>query len=396
MRSLVPGLLLALCACPADDTSADTNDASTTASSVSTTGGAESSTGGTTHLGSTTDSPQASSGADSSSTGSPPSAEYDPVRLDCAPGGELPFETESTGFDNPAAQTAASSNPRLKDVSSDLLGNPGGPYAYTTLANADPVGEGVAYEGEKARTANDTGLDRTGLSGEAVSLWRYDGEAWAQLDRQSTGDDGSYSFPDGALSNNNAQPLYAVLDADHSCAPHYTWLLDPGSPFILADIDGTLTLSDEELFMQVNDGAYDPLQKGAAAELMQAWAAKGYTVVYMTARPHLLRNETRAWLDTHDYPAGPLISSNSLAVGSSALEYKTAWGTRLLGDFGWTPVAFYGNADTDIGAYEAAGVPKDITFIIGELAGTEGTVAIEDDDYTTHIATFVDPYPDAP
>jgi len=392
-RTLLPGLLLALGACPSDDTSADSSDGSTTASTSGTTGVAESSTG---DPGSTTDTPESSTGADSSSTGEPPPVEYDPVLLGCAPGSKFPFETEGSGFDNPDAETIAGDNPRQKDVASDLLGNPGGPYAYTTLTNADPVGDAVAYEGEKARTANDTGLDRTGLAGEAVSLWRYDGDAWTQQGRQSTGDDGSYSFADAALSNNNAQPLYSVLEADQSCAPHYTWLLEPGSPFILADIDGTLTLSDEELFMQVNDAAYDPLLKGAAVELMQAWASKGYTVVYMTARPHVLRNETRAWLATHDFPAGPLISSNSLAVGSSALEYKSAWGSRLLSDFGWSPVAFYGNADTDIGAYEAAGVPKDITFIIGELAGTEGTVAIEDDDYTAHIAAFVDPYADAP
>lgn len=395
-RALLPGFLLALGACPADDTSAETNDASTAAETSGTTDTSGPGTSSTAGSGSSTTVPETSTGADSSSTGEPLPIEYDPVLLDCAPGSSFPFETEGNGFDNPDAETVAAENPRLKDVGSDLMGNPGGPYAFTTLGNGDPVGSATAYDGEKARTAIDTGLDRTGLAGEAVSLWRYDGEAWTQQGRQSTADDGTYGFADAEVSNNNAQPLYAVLEADQSCAPHYTWLLEPGSPFILADIDGTLTLSDEELFMQISDGTYDPLQKGAAAELMQAWAAKGYTVVYMTARPHVLRNETRAWLDTHDYPAGPLISSNSLAVGGSALDYKSAWGSRLITDFGWSPVAFYGNADTDIGAYEAAGVPKDITFIIGELAGTEGTVAIEDDDYSAHIAAFVTPYRDAP
>ena len=68
----------------------------------------------------------------------------------------------------------------------------------------------------------------------------------------------------------------------------------------------------------------------------------------------------------------------------------------MLDDFGWTPVAAYGNADTDIGAYDEAGIPKDITFIVGELAGTEGTMPVENLDYADHIAAFVDPYPDAP
>ena len=316
--------------------------------------------------------------------------------LECAPGSRFPFATETDGFANRDAEAIAAANPRSKDAASDLLGNPGGPFAFTTQGNADATVDAAMYTGEKARTTVDAGLDRNALAGEAVSLWRYDGDAWAQVDRQDTTADGAYSFADAPLSNNNAQPLYAVLEADQSCAPHYTWLLDPGTPFIITDIDGTLTLSDEELFMEIADGSYDPLMKGAAIELMQAWAAKGYAIVYMTARPHILRAETRAWLDRHGYPAGPLISANSLAVGASAEEYKTAWGNRLISEFGWTPVAAYGNADTDIGAYENAGIAKDITFTIGELAGTEGTVAIENDDYTAHIADFVMPYPDAP
>ena len=178
-RTLLPGFLLALCACPADDTSADTSDASTTAATSGSSGLAESSTGGSVGPGSSTDTPETSTGADASSTGDPPPVDYDPVLLDCAPGSSFPFKTESDGFDNSDAETVVSDNPRVKDVASDLLGNPGGPYAYTTLDNADPPGEATAYEGEKARTANDTGLARTGLAGEAVSLWRYDGQDWS-------------------------------------------------------------------------------------------------------------------------------------------------------------------------------------------------------------------------
>jgi len=385
---------LVLAGCSSDDApAADTGGSTSVATGSSTAAPASSSTASPTS--SEGDTSSSSGIADASSSGGEGPVEYDPVLLDCDPGGTLPFETESSGFDNPEAESIAGDNPRSKDAASDVLGNPAGPYVYTTLGNDDGVVDSVAHEGQKARTTEDAGLDRNALEGEAVSLWRFDGESWSQIDRQTTNATGAYTFADAPLSNNNAQPLYSVLEADQSCAPHYTWLLEPGTPFILTDIDGTLTLSDEELFMQVADASYDPQMKGAAVELMQAWAAKGYDIVYMTARPHLLRPETRTWLDVHGFPAGPLISSNSLAVGGSALDYKSAWGTRLIDDLGWSPVAFYGNADTDIGAYEAAGVPKDITFIIGELAGTEGTMAIEDDDYSAHIADFVEPYPDA-
>ena len=51
---------------------------------------------------------------------------------------------------------------------------------------------------------------------------------------------------------------------------------------------------------------------------------------------------------------------------------------------GWRFDYAYGNADSDIGAYEDAGIAKDATFIIGEEAGNEGTVAIEGEDWLAH------------
>ena len=387
-------LALALIACGSDDAPEDASGTSSTTGEPAATSSSSSGDPGSSST--TTGEAESSTGDGGSTTGGPAQLDYPPMLVDCAPGSTFPFELESTGFANPDAESTAADNPRHKDSASDLLGNPGGPYAYTTLENDDAVGTAVAYEGLKARTANDAGLDAAPLADEAVSLWRYDGEAWTQTDRQSTTAEGTYGFADAPLSNNNRQPLYAVLEADQSCVPHYTWLLDAGTPVIITDIDGTLTLSDQELLTQVSDGTYDPVRMGSAVELMQAWAAKGYDIVYITARPHLFRAETRAWLDAHDFPVGPLITSNDLVFGSAAEAYKTAWGQRMLEDFGWVPVAAYGNAETDITAYDAAGIPKDVTFIVGENAGTQGTMPIADEDYAEHIAAFVEPYPDAP
>ncbi len=393
-RTIPLALFLGLLGCSSDDTSAQDDTGSSTGPGG--TGSAGSTSGPGTSSTAADGSTSTTAAADSSSTGEPVPVDYEPVLLDCTPGSSFPFETEGSGFDNPDAEAAAAANARIKDAASDLLGNLGGPYAYTTLTTDDSVGDAVVYEGIKARTMNDAGLDGEALAGEAVSLWRYDGETWTQLDRRSTEADGTYGFEGAPTSNNNDQPLYAVLEADQSCTPHYTWLLDPGTPVVVTDIDGTLTLSDEELLTQISDGMHDPALMGSSAELMQAWAAKGYDIVYITARPHVFRAETRAWLVEHDFPTGPLITANSLVLGPSAQGYKASWGARMLDDFGWTPVAAYGNADTDIGAYDDAGIPKDITFIVGELAGTEGTMPIENEDYAAHIAAFVDPYPDAP
>ena len=146
-------------------------------------------------------------------------------------------------------------------------------------------------------------------------------------------------------------------------------------------------------FKQIDNGTYDPLENASASAMMNTWHDKGYEIVYLTARPHNFRAETRAWLDAHGFPTGGVISANTLVFDQSARDYKSAWVKRLLGDYGWNVVAAYGNAESDIQAYEDAGIPKDITFIVGPFAGASGTQGIADNDYGNHLSDFVEPYP---
>ena len=323
----------------------------------------------------------------------------DATSLACPRPGPLPFELESSGWADPANEKRAELEERDKDETSDRLGNDGSSaitYDSLTVASSAPT---PLYAGKKARAPKTSGLESNGLAGEFVSLWKYDAEAatWASLARQQTDATGEYSFAlDASLGLAPGEAVYAVLEADGSCAPHYDYLLPAGTKFILTDIDGTMTLSDEELFNQIADGSYDPRENDSASVLMNTWADKGYPIVYLTARPHTFRAETRAWLDSHAFPVGPVISANSLVFDESAREYKGAWVNRMLGDFGWQVIAAYGNATSDIDAYEDAGIPKDITFIVGPEAGAAGTMGIDGNNYSSHIADFVTPYADAP
>lgn len=389
-RTRLPLLVAAACVlagCPDDGGDAD-SDGTTGSAADTSTGGSE---------GATTDESGADTTADSSGSGSDTGVvDFDPELLDCPTPGSLPFSTEASDWSDADAEMVATDNPRIKDEASDVLGVPGGVAAQTTIGNTDDPAEApYLFEGKKARGPQDAGLTTIGLPNEFVSFWTYDGTEWSELGREQLDDEGEYSVTGLQPTGLNAQPIYAILEADQTCTPHYVFLHPEDTPVIVTDIDGTLTASDDELFMQVADGAYDPVEKGAASELVNAWADKGFAIVYLTARPHTFRSETRAWLDAHGYPVGPLISSNTLAVGDSALQYKTAWIDRVVSTFGWRVAAAYGNADTDIGAYDAGGIPKDITFVIGELAGTEDTQPIDNDDYSDHIADFVASHPDA-
>ena len=212
------------------------------------------------------------------------------------------------------------------------------------------------------------------------------------IGRTQTGSDGSYDLPATGFAAPNGQPVYSMLEADGSCTEHFNYLLAPGAKVIVTDIDGTLTTDDAEIAIQVTDETHVPKMMAAADRLTQAWATKGYVIVYLTARPHVLRIETRGWFTELGFPGGPLITENG---GLTADVYKTLWLRRMVNDFKWNVFAAYGNADTDITAYANAGIAKDHTFIIGPQGGSGGTVAIANNDYTDHIASFVAAQPPA-
>ncbi|CAN5561702.1 hypothetical protein BH11MYX1_BH11MYX1_45610 [soil metagenome] len=324
-------------------------------------------------------------GACSSDPGLPPLT-HD-TSLKCPLPDGLPFRTATTGFQVAQNETLASGEPRSKDQASDTVGNPGGLVANIYTPDASTAANGpVTYHGVKARTAVTAGYYADALPGEKVSLWTYDGMVWTSIASATTDADGAYDLPATDFIAANKQPLYSMLEADGSCAEHYTTLLPAGSKVVITDIDGTLTTDDNQVIDQIPDATYVPVAMGSAVELMKAWDAKNYPIIYLTARPHVLRVESRGWLRDEGFPNGALITAIQTEEASA---YKTAWLQRIVTQFGWVPVAAYGNAQTDITAYNNVGIPKDKTFIVGPLAGSNGTQPIGGMDFATHIAGYV-------
>lgn len=310
----------------------------------------------------------------------------DAVALACPTPGNLPFRLESSGWVNASNASLVKTQSRNKDEGADTIGVPGGKNANIYIADSASASAGaVTYAGLKGRTLPTNGLFSNPLAGENVSLWTYDSDAWMQVGRTTTDDNGMYSV-DAGTPVANGQPVYAMLEADGSCAAQYTYLYPAGEKVVVVDIDGTLTTDDGEFQMQLANVDYQPKMMGAADKLTQAWDAKGYPIIYLTARPHSVREESRAWLDSLKFPTGPMITAIQVEEASA---YKTAWLKRMVTDFGWNIVAAYGNATTDITAYANVQVPLDHTFIVGPEAGMGGTVAIDNMDFTAHIASFV-------
>jgi len=300
--------------------------------------------------------------------------------LSCPEPAALPFPTETSEWVAPSTEDQfAGTVPGYGGL--DLLG---------------PQSGSVGLQGIMGR--NDRFVTDP-IVGEWVSIWRWNLSAgWAELGRTQTdfAEAGTYGVDvdSAALPGGDAR-VYAVLEGAGHCADHGVFRWPAGTPVIVTDIDGTLTLSDDELTNQLADPSYVPLEYTDAKEMTQAWTDKGYRVVYLTARPHPLRSLTRPWLDALEFPFGPVSTAPELVFGGTAADYKAAFVDRLQDDLGWDVVAAYGNAGSDIDGYEAAGVAKDRTFIIGPNAGDDGTVAVTGDGWTDHIADFIASFPDA-
>jgi phosphatidate phosphatase PAH1 len=140
---------------------------------------------------------------------------------------------------------------------------------------------------------------------------------------------------------------------------------------------------------------------------MQTYVRRGYRVLYLTARGEGLRlldgttarEATEQWLEDHDFPYtsdGVFLADGVGALGGEAADYKIGVMEDLM-DVGVTFAYAYGNADTDIEAFQAVGIPDDRIFLVGKLAGQMGVVPVTDAEaFDEHLPRMRDHVPCAP
>ena len=191
--------------------------------------------------------------------------------------------------------------------------------------------------------------------------------------------------------------LLSACQAGYPCVP---------GAAVVTDIDETLTTGDEEWLAQLLDPGHDPQQRPDAAALMRGYDELQYTVYYVTARGEATeladgrtaREATRDWLDAHGFPIADgrlFLAPGNGAIDDAAVEYKAGLIEELeLAD--WTVHWAYGNAETDVEAYQQAGIPDDLIFLVGELAGEMGVVGIPDEDaFVQHALDHLPTVPEA-
>jgi len=188
-------------------------------------------------------------------------------------------------------------------------------------------------------------------------------------------------------------PIRMLVQGDHSVAAFTLIVVEPGTQAVVCDIDGTLTTGDSELILDfaasIYNGSHVPEMYPGAPDVVWSWSDKGYLPIYVTGRPDMLRERSQQWLVDMGFPAGAvhLTDTNAQALPTSGgvATYKREFIQKVQTEAQATFYAAYGNATTDIEAYEGASIDKARTFIIGTNGGTSGTVAINS--YPEHLPT---------
>jgi hypothetical protein len=325
---------------------------------------------------------------------------------------------DAKGFDASASwhgdnQALLTGLPRGKDEAQDILGVPAGAWfsgeaaagvaaqAFATATSSDFAGFAgyarYAVTGRKARSKAEAGLTATPFASEKLAIWSG---LTPHVTQALTDDQGAYTAAPLLLPAKIAGLHAAFADLlaapNQACAPHYLLLKPAAAQVVVTDIDGTLTTADAEFLHELTDMTYDPKEMTSACAMLQVWAAKGYPIVYLTARPHIGRAESRQWLAAHQCPVGPMLTANELVMDEKARTHKALWLKRLTLELGWKVAAAYGNATSDIHAYADAGVALDHTFIVGPHGGEEGTTPVIGNNYTDHLEKFAKVQPAAP
>jgi hypothetical protein len=228
------------------------------------------------------------------------------------------------------------------------------------------------------------------LEGEYVHAYAYGTgmSSWQYLGRYTTNSDGKVFVPLSGKPEGD-YVVRMVVEGDLSTATGYVTVASSGRQTVLFDIDGTLTLNDFEAVGEYL-GVDTASNYAYAKEVVQAYVDRGYQVVFLSARPYWVAKSTRKWFDNYGIvPWHTRLNPNSdNLLNLQTEQYKTDYIRYLKNTLGLNIVRAYGNATTDINAYNAAGIPKSQTYIIGSNAGNSGTQPITGN-YESHYYQVV-------
>lgn len=211
------------------------------------------------------------------------------------------------------------------------------------------------------------------LHGEDVDIYvnRDCGTQWELLGTATTTDDGDHATVEGVEDTGGRvyfeipaakalglgrHRVRLVMKSDQTSTELFIEVVPKGTPIFVSDVDGTLTTSEYAEVATLFSGQVPDPNVDAAA-VMQKLVAKGYHPFYLTARPEVLGQSTRDFLELHGFPPGVAHTTltKSGATGAEAITYKSGE-LSMIAAKGLVPAFGFGNTDSDAQAYENAGI----------------------------------------
>lgn len=145
-----------------------------------------------------------------------------------------------------------------------------------------------------------------------------------------------------------------VVAGDQTSTDLVIDVVPKGTPVVVSDVDGTLTATETAEYPALLSGSL-PEPQPKAADTLAALSAKGYRIVYLTARPEWLTGRTKEFLSKNGFPPGIVHTTTGLtgALGAAASTFKTGE-LAMLAAHGMKVEWAFGNQSSDADAYDAA------------------------------------------
>ena len=212
--------------------------------------------------------------------------------------------------------------------------------------------------------------------GELAELYIHDcTQGFELMSRTLIGSDGRARF----IINEEDLPFHGVysiamrLPGDGSLAPGTWRILPAGTQLVVMDIDGVASAEAlspfgqkwRELFGSIGAGDRVPRPREAIDRMTQVRAEQGYEILYLTARPPSLTDESRSWLEAHALAPGTLWFDDreqAFRSPSQYIAYKSSVLARMRASGYVLPVA-YGAREEDQRCFDVSSV--DEVYMVG-------------------------------
>jgi hypothetical protein len=229
---------------------------------------------------------------------------------------------------------------------------------FDLVASADSLKQ--TLEGWISYSIVDKALDE-----EEVDVFACDAGAWRWVGTALTDDEGYFAL---VLAGTDRlavgmRDLFVSVAGDRTGARFLAYVAPAGTRLIVSDVDGTLTSSENAFFETIVLGN-EPDERAGAPRAYREATAKGYQLIYVTARGNRFTQPTRDWLERKGFPRGPVRLAPSFVTlpGGNTSDYKTRTFDALTAS-GLALAAGVGNRASDVTAYARAGLTAERIFI---------------------------------